>query len=55
MAKKLTFDQLRAIMIERYDGNAGEIINGLQEMGLRGSKLTAAMERYIERVPAYEK
>jgi hypothetical protein len=53
--KKMNFAELRAVMIDRYDGNAGEIINGFQEMGLKGKKLEAAMVRYIERVPAYEK
>lgn len=47
--------ELRALMLERYDGNAGEIIGGFQEMGLRGKKLCAAMVRYIERVEAYPK
>jgi hypothetical protein len=50
----MNFAELRAVMIDRYDGNAGEIINGFQEMGLKGKKLEAAMVRYIERVPAYE-
>jgi len=52
--KKMNFAELKAVMIDRYDGNAGEIINGFQEMGLKGKKLEAAMVRYIERVPAYE-
>jgi hypothetical protein len=52
--KNMNFAELRAVMIDRYDGNAGEIINGFQEMGLKGKKLEAAMVRYIERVPAYE-
>jgi hypothetical protein len=49
----LTFAELKQIMISRYDGNAGEIINGFMEMGLKGKALTAAMVRYINRVPAY--
>jgi len=48
-----SFAELKAIMIERYDGNAGEIIHGFMEMGLKGKALTAAMVRYINRVPAY--
>jgi len=52
---KLSEAELKALMIERYDGNAGEIILGFQEMGIKGKKLKAAMIRYIERVPAYEK
>lgn len=55
MPKKLTFEELRALMIQLYDGNAGEIINGFQEMGLKGQRLCDAMQRYIDRVPAYEK
>jgi len=51
--KNLTEAELQAIMIERYDGNAGEIINGFREMGIKGKKLKAAMIRYIERNPAY--
>lgn len=51
---KLTEAQLTRIMLDRYDDNAGEIINGFRECGLRGPKLRAAMIRYIERVPAYE-
>jgi hypothetical protein len=48
-----SFAELKAIMVQRYDGNAGEIINGFMEMGLKGKALTAAMVRYINRVPAY--
>jgi len=58
MPKKLSdmnYAELRQLMIDRYDGNAGEIINGFQEMGLKGKRLTAAMVRYIERVEAYPK
>lgn len=51
----MSFSELQAVMFDRYDGNAGEIINGFQEMGLRGKRLNAALVRYIERVPAYEK
>jgi hypothetical protein len=51
----MNFAELRAVMIDRYDGNAGEIINGFQEMGLKGKKLEAALISYIQRVPAYEK
>lgn len=53
--KKLSTEELKAIMIERYDGNAGEIINAFREMGLKGKKLDTAMINYINRVPAYEK
>jgi hypothetical protein len=53
--KNMNFAELRAVMIDRYDGNAGEIINGFQEMGLKGKKLEAALISYIQRVPAYEK
>ena len=51
--ENLTFAELKAIMVQRYDGNAGEIINGFMEAGLKGKHLTAAMARYINRVPAY--
>lgn len=51
----MSFNELRAEMIDRYDGNAGEIINGFQECGLKGKRLNAAMVRYLERVPAYAK
>jgi hypothetical protein len=52
--KDMNFEELKSVMISRYDGNAGEIINGFQEMGLKGKKLNQALIRYIERVPAYE-
>ena len=48
-----TFAELKAIMVQRYGSNAGEIIHGLMEMGLKGKGLTSAMARYIIRVPAY--
>jgi len=51
--QSLTVNQLTELMITRYDGNAGEILNGFREMGLKGEKLRVAMIRYIERVPAY--
>ena len=48
-----TIAELKAIMVQRYGSNAGEIIQGLMEMGLKGKGLTSAMARYIIRVPAY--
>ena len=51
--ENLTFAELKAIMVQRYEGNAGEIIHGFMEAGLKGKHLTAAMARYINRVPAY--
>lgn len=50
---KMDLNQLKKVMIERYDGNAGEIWHGFVEMGLKGERLKAALVRYIERVPAY--
>ena len=52
--KAMSFEELKSVMISRYDGNAGEIINGFQEMRFRGEKLRQALIDYIERVPAYE-
>lgn len=55
-AKQPTLEQLKAKMVEMYDGNAGEIINGFREMGITSEKkLKAAMIRYMERVPACAK
>jgi hypothetical protein len=48
----LSIPQLKQILTDRYDGNAGEILYGFIEMGLKGERLKAAMIRYIERVPA---
>ena len=48
--KSMTVNELKAEMIERYDGNAGEILNGFHEMGIRSQKkLKAAMIRWMER------
>jgi hypothetical protein len=48
--ESLTLDQLKEAMVVWYDGNAGEIIHGFMEMGLKGEKLKAALIRYIRRV-----
>lgn len=48
----LSIPQLKQLLTDRYDGNAGEILYGFIEMGLKGERLKAAMIRYIERVPA---
>ena len=48
----LSISQLKQLLTDRYDGNAGEILYGFIEMGLKGERLKAAMIRYIERVPA---
>jgi hypothetical protein len=54
--KKLTVEQLKAQMVEMYDGNAGEIINGFREMGITSeAKLKKALIGYMERNPAYQK
>jgi hypothetical protein len=49
--KSMNFQELKVEMIERYDGNAGEIILGLEECGFRGKKLNAALVRYMEKYP----
>jgi hypothetical protein len=51
--KTSSLDQIKNVMQDRYQGNAGVIINGFVEMGLKGEKLKAALIRYIERVPRY--
>ena len=48
----LSIPHLKQLLTDRYDGNAGEILYGFIEMGLKGERLKAAMIRYIERVPA---
>ena len=53
--EKMTVAQLEALMVQRYDGNAGEIIHGFKEMGIKGKNYKNALIRYINRVPAYEK
>ena len=50
--EKLNLEDIKGIMVDRYDGNAGVIIGGFMEMGLKGEKLKAALIRYINRVPA---
>jgi len=53
--KKLSLNELQSIMLDRYDGNAGEIINGFRECGCTSAgKLKKAMIGYILRVPAYD-
>lgn len=47
--KSQSLEQIQQQLYQIYDGNAGEIIYGLMEMGLRGNKLKAALIGYIER------
>ncbi len=46
----LSVTELKTLLIDLFDGNAGEILNGFQEMGITNpSKLKAAIIRYIIR------
>ena len=45
----LSTPELKALLIELYDGNAGEILNGFREMGIKEAKLKPAIIRYIVR------
>ena len=47
--QKLSVIDLKTILIELYDGDAGEILYGLHEMGLKGERYKAVIIRYIER------
>lgn len=48
--ESLSLNQVKEAVVAKYDGNAGEIIHGFIEMGLKGEKLKAALIRYIRRV-----
>lgn len=51
--EKLSLPQLRSLLIDLFDGNAGEILNGFREMGLtKDSQLKSAIIRYIIRKQA---
>ena len=48
--ESLTLSELKTLLIELYDGNAGEILNGFREMRITKEKpLKAAIIRYINR------
>jgi hypothetical protein len=48
--EKLSTAQLKSILIELFDGNAGEILNGFREMGItKDAQLKSAIIRYIIR------
>jgi hypothetical protein len=46
----LSTSELKTLLIDLFDGNAGEILNGFREMGITNpSKLKSAIIRYIIR------
>jgi hypothetical protein len=46
----LSTSQLKNLLIELFDGNAGEILNGFREMGItKDAQLKSAIIRYIIR------
>ena len=47
--KNQSLEEIQQQLYQLYDGNAGEIIYGLMECGLRGTKLKNALIGYIER------
>ena len=47
--KNQSLEEIQQQLYQIYDGNAGEIIYGLMECGLRADKLKAALIGYIER------
>jgi hypothetical protein len=47
--KSLSIAELKSIVIELYDGNAGEMIYGYQEMGITGDRLKSALISDIKR------
>jgi len=47
--ESLTVNEVKEAMVAAFDGNAGIIINGFEEMGLKGDALKAAMIRYIRK------
>lgn len=50
---RMSIEELKQLMVDRYDGNAGEIIFAFEhELKLKGKKLKDTLIRYIERVPA---
>jgi len=48
--EKFSTSELKSILIELFDGNAGEILNGFREMGItKDAQLKSAIIRYIIR------
>jgi hypothetical protein len=47
--KSLSIQELKSIVIDLYDGNAGEMIYGYEEMGIRGDRLKSALISDINR------
>lgn len=47
--KSLSVQELKTILIDLYDGNAGEMIHGYEEMGIRGDRLKSALISDINR------
>jgi hypothetical protein len=51
--EKLSLPQLRSLLIDLFDGNAGEILNGFREMGItKDAQLKSSIIRYIIRKQA---
>lgn len=48
--EKFSTNELKSILIDLFDGNAGEILNGFREMGItKDAQLKSAIIRYIIR------
>ena len=47
--ESLSIEELKSIVIDLYDGNAGEMIYGYQEMGIIGNRLKSALISDIRR------
>ena len=46
----LSTSELKTLLIDLFDGNAGEILNGFREMGItKDAQLKSAIIRYITR------
>lgn len=53
---KMTIEEIKQVMVDRYDSNAGEIIFAFErEMGMKGKRLKTALISYINRKPALKK
>lgn len=53
---KMSIEELKQVMVDRYDGNAGEVIFAFEhEMRMKGKKLKTALVNYINRKPALKK
>ena len=47
--ESMSLSEIKGLMVDQFDGNAGIIINGFVEMGLKGDSLKAALIRYIRK------